>query len=34
VLPARARRLLEEICAENNFIFFGARVPTAGKPDF
>jgi hypothetical protein len=26
--------LLEEVCAENNFIFFGERVPTAGKPDF
>ena len=26
--------LLEEICAENNSIFFGERVPVADKPDF
>ena len=27
-------RLLEEVCAENNSIFFGERVPVADKPDF
>jgi len=27
-------RLAEEVCAENNFVFFGERVPTANKPDF